>query len=1060
MCGVLELRCENYEFNEEEFTTHEDMHNHHDFLCGHAVCDSRRNGNHRVYGTDLECGEKCLNIPNSEDQNCGGKNKSELYNCMGVKLGYNTRKEIDNSKVCDGECDCIYCSDESKCNGYQYGHYCETEDWYNPESTEPVEYYLPIVALCDGKRDCKDGSDENNCDKNNFPTCTGRLKVVDGSTRESTVISVERLITNVTRCAAIGKKGTLPFCDDFSDQLNCTDPLMTNLTCLRRGKSVRVANRMICYDNSDENYELPLCDDGFDQMCEEVERLCTVHKHQLCDEKRDCPNGADETHDICRDMSDHTCQRVLFGSESRLLRLPYGWINDGFKDCGNGADESDIYQTCGESSATKRLVKSGEEDNDCQEVFLCGHPPSSHIEFNDLCDKINTCDVENDLCHIALDTPQISQYIAKHQDTLVFPFCFKGLETITKVIGKCEEIDHSRYDEVKVLGKTNQFLRVPNETFDCHHFYGEMYVYMTCAQLCSSAETQCPIKNIPLKHNSCPGQYLSRVYTLAGESNLTFLLPYGDDKDKYHNNLFSCKNDKCIPYDKVCNLVNDCGDFSDEELCKNHFKCESHPEYIPLSSKCDGRADCQDFSDECNEQCSVRIIENVYLECAAWILGILATLFNLIIIFKAFHPLKKAYLAGVLTFSMRVFILLIASGDLLVGVYLLTISSYHNIYYHRYCPERYEWLTSLSCAVIGVVSTIGSMLSLFSMTFLSLMRALRMSKLSVGSRKTSNREVMAVLVVGLIVLAVSSAIAAAPLSKQFEDFFVNGISYPGNPLLVGSVTKSKHFKIFDKYYGRIRKKDLTWKHIDKLAMGMFSQEYLESGIARNQVHFYGNAGVCLFKYFVTLDDPQRTYVWCVLLVNIACFTAITVAYIVIQYISSRSSSHLTQNQQNKKLTKRNQKLQRKIALIIGTNFCCWIPFVIMCCLHSSEVINASSFYSLFSLIVLPINSVLNPLLYDDTIATLIKRLRKRSTEQIRSMFSFSGITTERVVEGNPVLRRQSKSRTQAFFSDLMPLREARQAVKVETLKEEDHNSIGHAKSSLVSFNVKAERVRS
>ena len=1035
MCGVLELNCHHLSWKEEESTTIEDMHYHPNFLCGQAVCDTDQNN--RVYGTDLERDEECVNIPKSEDD-------TKTFTCTDAQ----STKEINHSKKCDGECDCFYCSDESSCNGYHYGHHCH-----------PEEYYLPMIALCDGETDCRDGSDENNCDKDKFPTCTGRLRVYNKTANESSVISVERLITNLTRCAAIGKKGTLPFCDDFSDQLDCTDPLMTNLTCLRRGISVRVANRMICYDNSNENYELPLCDDGFDQVCVKVDRLCTVHKHQLCDENEDCPNGADETHDICRDMSNHACERVLFGRESRLLRLPYSWINDGFKDCKNGEDESDRYQTCGESSATKRLVKSGEEDDDCEEVFLCGHPPSSHIEFEDLCDKINTCDIENDLCHIALDTPQISQYIRKQQDTLIFPLCFKGLETISEVIGlgECLNTNHTKDNET-VLGRTNQVLRVPNKTFDCYHLYGEMYVYMSCAGLCS-LETECLV-NDSLQHDSCPGQYFSRVYTLAGENSLTFLLPYGDDKNKYHNNLFSCKNDKCIPYDKVCNLVNDCGDFSDEENCTNHFKCENHPEYIPLSSKCDGRADCQDFSDECNEQCSVRIIESVVLECAAWILGILATLFNLIIIFRGFHPLKKAYLAGVLTFSMRVFILLIATGDLLVGVYLLTISSFHNIYYHRYCPERYEWLTSLTCAVIGVVSTVGSMLSLFSMTFLSLMRALRMSKLSVGSRKTSNREVMAVLLVGLLVLAVSSAIAAAPLSKQFEDFFVNGISYPGNPLLVGSVTKSKHFKIFDKYYGRIRKKDLTWKHIDKLAMGMFSQEYLDSGIARNQVHFYGNAGVCLFKYFVTLDDPQRTYVWCVLLVNIACFTAITVAYIVIQYISSRSSSHLTQNQQNKKLTKRNQKLQRKIALIIGTNFCCWIPFVIMCCLHSSEVINASSYYSLFSLIVLPINSVLNPLLYDDTIATLIKRLRKRSTEQIRSIFSFSGITTERIVEGNPVLRRQSKSRTQAFFSDLMPLREARQAVKAETLREEDQNSIGHAKSSLVSFNVKAERVRS
>ncbi|KAL5262148.1 hypothetical protein ACHWQZ_G007745 [Mnemiopsis leidyi] len=1048
MCGIMELECENYQSNKGEFTAIEDMHYHGKFLCGHAVCDTGRNN--RVYGTDFECDEKCVNIPQSADQTCTKSNKTDTFACMDAPFESSHRAEVNVSKVCDGACDCPYCGDESSCNGYQYGHYCQMATLYS----DPELFYLPLVALCDGTPDCADGSDESNCDENTFPTCTGRLQVFNSETQNYTEESVMRIITNRTRCAPFDGRGRLPFCDDFSDQLDCEDPSIAKLTCQRDGYTVTVANRMVCYDDPDV---LPLCDNGLDRLCVTIDKTCTVHKHQLCDEQEDCPNGADETHVTCRDMSNHTCKRTLGG---RVLRLPYSWIYDSYEDCETGADESESYPTCGETPATRRLKKT--EDESCQEVFLCGHPPSDHIEFNDLCDKINTCDIENDLCHVALDTPQISQYIAKHEEKLVFPFCFKGLGKLAEVIGKCYDTKHTGFHGTEVLGRTSQVLRISDTTFDCNYLYGEAYVYMSCIGNCSSSETKCPMQTA-LKHDSCPGQYQScRVYTLANNDYLTFLLPGGGGKDQYHNNLFSCRNDKCISYDKVCNLVNDCGDFSDEELCTNHFKCASLQDYIPLSSKCDERVDCQDFSDECNDQCSVRIIENVALEIAAWILGSLATLFNSIIIFRGFPPLKKAYSSGVLTFSMRVFILLIATGDLLVGLYLLTISSYHHIYYHRYCAERFEWLTSLSCAVIGVVSTIGSKLSLFSMTFLSLMRALRMSKLSVGSRKTSKREVLMVLLVGLIVLIISCSIAAAPLSEHFEDFFVNGINYPGNPLMgmVGSVTKAKHFKIFDKYYGRLRTKDLSWKHIDKLAMGMFSQEYSESGIPRNQVHFYGNAGVCLFKYFVTPDDPQKTYVWCVLLVNISCFAAITIAYIVIQYISNRSSAQVTQNQGNKKLTRRNQKLQRKITLIIGTNFCCWIPFVIMCCLHSSEVINASRFYSLFSLIVLPINSVLNPLLYDDTIAALIKKIRKRSTEQVRSIFSGDTTGQDQVVERRRRLLKITTSKTQTFFNDFIPLREAKQAVKAETIAEENSTSSGRVKTNLVRFNVLTETVKS
>ena len=42
-------------------------------------------------------------------------------------------------------------------------------------------------------------------------------------------------------------------------------------------------------------------------------------------------------------------------------------------------------------------------------------------------------------------------------------------------------------------------------------------------------------------------------------------------------------------------------------------------------------------------------------------------------------------------------------------------------------------------------------------------------------------------VVALLILAMSCVIAMVPLLKTFEDFFVNGIHYPGNPLFVGCV---------------------------------------------------------------------------------------------------------------------------------------------------------------------------------------------------------------------------------------------------------------------------------
>ena len=57
-------------------------------------------------------------------------------------------------------------------------------------------------------------------------------------------------------------------------------------------------------------------------------------------------------------------------------------------------------------------------------------------------------------------------------------------------------------------------------------------------------------------------------------------------------------------------------------------------------------------------------------------------------------------------------------------------------------------------------------------------------------------------------------------------------------------------------------------------------------------------------------------------------------------------------------------LQAKISAVILTDFFCWIPLSIVSFLHLSEAINASTWYPFFSVLILPINSVINPLLYD------------------------------------------------------------------------------------------------
>ena len=106
--------------------------------------------------------------------------------------------------------------------------------------------------------------------------------------------------------------------------------------------------------------------------------------------------------------------------------------------------------------------------------------------------------------------------------------------------------------------------------------------------------------------------------------------------------------------------------------------------------------------------------------------------------------------------------------------------------------------------------------------------------------------------------------------------------------------------------------------------------------------------------------------------NFVCFIFIATSYILIGLVSRHSSKNLTNSQNRRQIDQRNRKMNRRIAIIITTDFCCWVPFIVICTLHFFEVLDATPWYSIFSMIILPINSVINPFLYDDVVSGMIR----------------------------------------------------------------------------------------
>ena len=253
---------------------------------------------------------------------------------------------------------------------------------------------------------------------------------------------------------------------------------------------------------------------------------------------------------------------------------------------------------------------------------------------------------------------------------------------------------------------------------------------------------------------------------------------------------------------------------------------------------------------------------------------------------------------------------------------------------------------------------------------------------------------------------------------------------PAYKIFIGFPNKNRHIDVLRAYYYNITNtsssvtSDMSWQEIGEKVDGMFTQDY--GHLTRRPVHFYGNDGVCLFKYFVRTDDARRSRqslergtktadvaVWTMLIVNLLCFIVIVVCYIKI-VLNTRKSTSESGQYDNPDRLKENKTLEKRIMIIIATDFMCWVPFICVSILHNIGKIDATSWYVYLAMIALPLNSVINPLIYDkvlladiklkfNNLIVLIKRVISLAVSKCTEIFRNESIEPE-VIPMGPVDR--------------------------------------------------------
>ena len=415
----------------------------------------------------------------------------------------------------------------------------------------------------------------------------------------------------------------------------------------------------------------------------------------------------------------------------------------------------------------------------------------------------------------------------------------------------------------------------------------------------------------------------------------------------------------------------------DELDCPTRFKCKAKEKIsIDVLQICDGIMDCDDHSDE--KYCAdtsvfssrTEMIAEPAIKAAFWIIGFVVIFGNFYVIVTSISILKKKKLQGV--GFQQVIILNISIADFLMGVYLLTIAAYSASFSGRYGNEDHEWRSSLKCSVIGSLVVISSQTSCFLMVVLTAFRLINVVNAIESLNSSLRRWVISIVTAWVLSLIIG-------IVPMISSYFMHNFSFSST--FHNGTLNSSQLTEFACRIAALSNKTIEFNGNEFQSVKEFVENDLSQNVSVVMFGYYGQTSICMPRFYVAYGASSWEYTILIITVNFLSFVFIAVGYIWIVKHTSKSSANVGRAQNNRAKDQAT-RMQRRVARIIATDFCCWIPICIMAYVRLG-VKFSDIIYQISAVLLLPINSALNPFLFTSLLDQLIGWCR-RVNELVRT----------------------------------------------------------------------------